>query len=544
MDRPVTDAALILCDGREIGRRELFAAGDALARRLADAPPGPLMPLCRRRRDLLAAVIAGQRAGREIVLPPDDAQIAIQSVLKRHGTVLVLLSDDDPDVAGVESLRISRDLFGGNTEADTAMHWREECGVTLYTSGSTGAPVGHRHDSRFFEAGAMAWRRILAVDDGPIGMVVTVPGQHMFGFESSVLLPLGSQAVTVLDERPFFAADIVKALYAVSGRRVLILTPLHLRALVETGLRPPSIDRAVVATAPLDAELAARGENLLGGPIFEVYGSTETGMLATRRTALGEDFCLREDIDLVIEPDGRATAYGAFLGDGLVLNDRLARTSTGFRLVARDQDLLKVAGKRASLAGLTAALNDLPMVRDGIVLPPAEQGDGDDHSARPVAAVVVEPGTSAEDIRRGMRQRVPSVFVPRRVAILDDLPRTAVGKVQVETVRFLIAEEDNPSAMPTVPGFTIPEDHPSLPGHFPGNPIVPGAVTLDHALATAGLGAVGTLLSVRFHDILRAGEHCIVTSRSGAADGTVSLECTVATRRILSAKIALRKGAA
>lgn len=539
----MTGPALILSDEGPVSRDQVFAAGAELAHRLAAAAPGPIMPLCSRRRDLFAAVVAGQQAGREIILPPDDARSAIRSVLGRYGSAVVLLSAHDPDVNGVECLRVTDDLFGA-AAAGTSMVWRKDCGVTLYTSGSTGEPVAHRHDRSFFDAGAAAWRRILGTDEGPVSMVVTVPGQHMFGFESSVLLPLGTDSVSVLDARPFFAADIVRALQAVPDRRVLILTPLHLRALVETGERPPPVDRAVVATAPLDADLAARGEDLLGGPILEVYGSTETGMLATRRTALGEDFRPRLDVGLTIEADGQATARGAFLGEGLVLNDRLEPTETGFRLVARDRDLLKVAGKRASLAGLTAALNDLPMVRDGVVLPPAEQNEGHTAAARPVAAVVAEPGTSADDIRRGMRQRVPSVFVPRRVAFLDDLPRTAVGKVQVETVRALIEEEAGSAILPQEPGFTISDEHPALPGHFPGNPIVPGAVTLDHAIAAAGLRSVEILLSVRFHDVLRAGERCTVARRA-IGDGTrVALECKSGDRRILSAKVAIRGGAA
>ncbi|MBO6895717.1 MAG: hypothetical protein JJ866_27640, partial [Roseibium sp.] len=97
----MTAAPLILRDGRPVARQTMFSAAAALAKRLATSADGPIMPLCGRRRDLLVSVIAGQLAGREIILPPDDARSAIRSVLRQFGSALVLLSEDDPAVTGV-----------------------------------------------------------------------------------------------------------------------------------------------------------------------------------------------------------------------------------------------------------------------------------------------------------------------------------------------------------------------------------------------------------------------------------------------------------
>jgi acyl-coenzyme A synthetase/AMP-(fatty) acid ligase len=67
-------------------------------------------------------------------------------------------------------------------------------------------------------------------------VVATVPPQHIYGIEMSVLLPLLGD-VQVHSGRPFFPSDIASALEQMPEPRVLVTTPVHLRALVESGVR-------------------------------------------------------------------------------------------------------------------------------------------------------------------------------------------------------------------------------------------------------------------------------------------------------------------
>jgi 3-hydroxymyristoyl/3-hydroxydecanoyl-(acyl carrier protein) dehydratase len=60
----------------------------------------------------------------------------------------------------------------------------------------------------------------------------------------------------------------------------------------------------------------------------------------------------------------------------------------------------------------------------------------------------------------------------------------------------------------------IPADHPALAGHFPGDPIVPGVVLLDHVVRAAGRGLVH-FPAVKFHAPLRPGEEFEIHIEAG-----------------------------
>ena len=119
-----------------------------------------------------------------------------------------------------------------------------------------------------------------------VTLVATVPSQHMYGFESTVLLALlGGAAFDT--GRPFYPADIAAALARVPRPRMLVTTPFHLKTLLDSGVTLPPIDLVLCATAPLSPQLAARAEAALAAPLVEIYGCTEAGQVATRRTTAG-----------------------------------------------------------------------------------------------------------------------------------------------------------------------------------------------------------------------------------------------------------------
>ena len=257
-----------------------------------------------------------------------------------------------------------------------------------------------------------------------VSLVATIPPQHMFGFEASVLLALhGGAAFDTA--RPFYPADIAAALERAPAPRLLVTTPFHLKTLLESGIALPRADLVLSATAPLSPQLAARAEAAFGGPLIEIYGCTEAGQVAWRRTTGGPEWQAFED--LALRGDGDAVIVsGGHVPQATLLADVLEMIDPGrFRLLGRSNDLVNIAGKRSSIAHLNFHLNAIEGVVDGSFWMPAETAG----SVTRLIAFVVAPDVAPERIRAALRQRIDPVFLPRRIVAIDALPRDATGKL-------------------------------------------------------------------------------------------------------------------
>jgi acyl-coenzyme A synthetase/AMP-(fatty) acid ligase len=148
-----------------------------------------------------------------------------------------------------------------------------------------GLPQAHR--KTWGKAGAThAPKRALGLDARPHAIVGTVPVQHSYGFESTFLLALHG-GCAFWSGKPFYPQDIVAALQSMPQPRMLVTTPFHLSTLLVSGIAMPAIDVLLSATAPLSTALAAEAEQRCGAPVLEIYGATESGQLASRRTTAG-----------------------------------------------------------------------------------------------------------------------------------------------------------------------------------------------------------------------------------------------------------------
>jgi acyl-coenzyme A synthetase/AMP-(fatty) acid ligase len=313
----------------------------------------------------------------------------------------------------------------------------------VFTSGSTGAPIAHRKNWGGLVSSVRAEAARLGLLDGRRhSIVATVPPQHMYGFESSMLIALQSGAA-MSAARPFYPADICSALAAAVRPCMLVTTPVHLKVLLASGLDIPLPDLVLSATAPMPPQLALAAEARLQAPLLEIYGSTETGQIASRRTTQTAEWTLFPEVTLSAA-QGRVWASGGHVEQAIPMADELELvTAERFLLHGRTADLINIAGKRSSLGYLNHQLNAVPGVIDGAFFMP-DDDDGD--KVTRLMAFAVAPGMKASVLLAALRERIDAIFIPRPLVLLDVLPRNSTGKLPRGTLLALAHEHQRKGA--------------------------------------------------------------------------------------------------
>jgi len=395
---------------------------------------GYILNVCRDRYRFAVGFAAAMMTGKISLLPPTHTAEMVQQLKLFAPDVFCLHDNPDCDI-DMPRLLFPELPHTTPSMADVPCIDETQQVAIVFTSGSTGSPVPHvkTWGKLVRNVRAQALRIGLKTDAG-CAIIGTVPPQHMYGFESTVLLPLLSGNV-MSGAQPFYPADICAALEAVNAPRMLVSTPLHLRLLLEADLELPDVMLVLSATSPLSPALAQSVEDEFNAPLLEIYGSTETGQIAVRQTTQTEAWFLFPDVRLIMR-NAQCWAEGGHVEKPVALNDKIElQSAERFLLYGRLQDLVNIAGKRNSLGNLNHHLTSIPGVLDGAFFMPDETSD--DHVTR-LAACVVAPGLGMQAIMDGLRERIDPVFLPRPLLFVDALPRNTTGKLPREALKQLV----------------------------------------------------------------------------------------------------------
>jgi acyl-coenzyme A synthetase/AMP-(fatty) acid ligase len=477
------NATIAIRDGRPTTTATFVAQVEALVRKLPDQPY--VINIAENRYHFLLGWVAACLRNQVTLLPPDQTAATLHQLRReypRHHVFDDVIGEHLTDATAAPAAEMP--AWNLPTDRVTSI---------VFTSGTTGRPQPHAKTwASLFHNSRLAARDVLG--GMARNVVATVPAQHMYGLEASLLGAL-TAGCCIVDRKPFFPADVRAALAVLPEPRTLITTPAHLRVLAAADLDVPCVHRVVSATAPLAVDLAQLIEQRWSTEVFEIYGCTEAGVMAHRRTTRSPRW--RTLAGGTMMTSGAAAEYRApQLAGAVTLPDVIdPHGETEFTLSGRAGDMIKVAGKRSSLQELTRQVLSVPGVQDAAVFVP----DGEE---RP-AALVVAPALASAQVLEGLRQVMDPVFVPRPMVLVDELPRNELGKLPRESLLRLLRPTNETAEI------RIPADHPALAGHFPGNPVVPGALVLDAAWAHISArrpGTLSSLPSVKFLAPIRADE--------------------------------------
>ncbi len=388
--------------------------------------------LCGDRYRFAVALAAALMRNQISLLPPSGIDDVVAGIAADFDGLYAIHDGSVPRVA-IPAIAYPEVLADGARPESIPTFPDSQQAVVLFTSGSTGRPTPHVKSWGALVRSALAAGAGLGVARLPAATIIgTVPQQHSYGLESTVMLAL-QHGLVLHHARPFYPGDIAACIDAAGPRRILVTTPIHLRAMLTDSGRAPQVDLVVSATAPLSPQIAAEAERHFAAPLLEIYGCTEAGQLAVRRPVESAEWRCLDGV--VLRQDSTGTrATGSSVERDVLLNDVIELREPGrFYLHGRTGDLVNIAGKRTSLAHLNFHLNSVPGVRDGVFIMPKESDDGTTR----LTALVVAPGLTGDAILAALRRRIDPVFLPRPLRLVDALPRDLLGKLTRASVARL-----------------------------------------------------------------------------------------------------------
>jgi len=420
-DKLPADAPVAFWNGDLISREQFWSHVSLIAESLPDHQYA--INLCEDRYMFLATFVACLLRNQTSLLPPNRAPKEIERLGKNYPDNYRIVDKSSDQV-------YANEYIAQLTDGEAADWSRKELDCELvaavvFTSGSTGRPKPNPKRWKDLVTSSLKVKQQLGFGGaGTDSIVATVPPQHMFGFELSIIYPLVNGAC-VHGGKPFFPHDIKMALNEVPAPRVLVTTPLHLHACSESGLDWPKIDSVVSATAPLREEVARLSEKEMQTKVLEIYGCSEIGAIATRCRTKESSWRLLDGYHLSkkqerfwLELPGRTAE--------IELPDQVnIESDERFTLVGRQSDIINIGGKRGSLADLTIKLKSLNGVKDGIFFIPDL---AEDKRVR-LAALVVTRDLDTKDVLDQLAEHIERVFLPRPILKVDHLPYSESGKL-------------------------------------------------------------------------------------------------------------------
>ncbi|HHH29441.1 MAG TPA: acyl-CoA synthetase [Polyangiaceae bacterium] len=415
---------------------EMRAHVEGFAQLLEPASEGEeLLVICRDRYRFAVAVLAAWHRGYSVALPPNPQIETIRAIRARPQVVSGIHDVDGVDrgidVRDAAVVEAARAAVGRVPFAPLPTPKPSRLLATVYTSGSTGDHVACPKtaaqllgEARLLSQTFLAGSR--AASPGP-RFLPMVPCHHIYGLLFGVLVPLVSGG-SFYRNTPLHAAEVA----AVGPVDVLVSVPAHLRGLlIARHDELPEISTVFSSAAPLPARTASALRERFGWTITEVFGSSETGGIAWRKTGGRGPWTPLPGVTVDAAEDGQMRVTSPFLAPTVEqpyrAGDRIELLDDGrFVHLGRVDGVLKIGGVRVSVAEIERRLLSIDGVKDAGVTSAKVSGP----RGHEIRAAVVAPELTIGELRGALRGWLAAVAMPRRILFVEALPRGASGKLR------------------------------------------------------------------------------------------------------------------
>lgn len=332
----------------------------------------------------------------------------------------------------------------------------------LYTSGTTGEPKGVSHTSNTMLANLVPFAERLHLGESDV-IHMPSPMAHQLGFMYGLVLPAMLGATAILQDI-FVAATMAKQIAQEAASFTMGATPF-LNDLsdhcIATGSTTPTLRIFVSAGAPIPRPLVTKARRALGAAIISAWGMSENGAVTTTRLedpeekVTGTDGCPLPGMEVrVVDPAGHGVGVGEegqlqvrgcsnFIGymkrpglaqvdaDGWFDTGDIARMDADgyIRIAGRSKDIIIRGGENIPVVEVEDMLFKHPSVATVAIVgyPDARLGE------RACAYVIPRPGAtlSFEEMVAYLKEQKMAVqYIPERLEVVEDVPRTPSGKIQ------------------------------------------------------------------------------------------------------------------
>ncbi|MBU1568875.1 MAG: acyl--CoA ligase [Proteobacteria bacterium] len=374
---------------------------------------------------MAASLLASLAGGPTLLLPYAFSINALAQLHKATGFTTAIADTSKEFPEGVKVLSptpVGAAALPTSTQIDPQSEL-----VKIFTGGSTGTPqVWSKTGENIFGEGFFLAQRFAVSEDDCI--LATIPPYHIYGLLFSVILPLVSSA-TVISITPSFPNEIC-GIAKKQDVTILASVPIHYRVLRD---RKMSLRLAFSSAGMLDQEDNQMFCRQNSHGIVEVYGSTETGGIATRNRSLGEEFFTPFPTISWKINDSRLAVHSPYISPDLPVDDvgffttsdRVeARGTNQFALKGRTDTVTKVGGKRVDLQEIGLLIKQQPGVTDCVVTALPEAG-GREHC---IGALIQGDTANTKAIKTQLSNSLEPYALPRRLKKVDRIPVSDNGK--------------------------------------------------------------------------------------------------------------------